>query len=437
MKKTITITEIANTSWKDHAIYTLEKRAIPSMVDGLKPSQRFILYSALKNAKDKFTKVAEIAGVIASYGYHHAETSAQDAATLMAATWKNNTPLLEGDGNFGTRLIQKASPARYIFAKVHDNFYNIFLDNHLTPPSDDEEIKIPKYYLPIIPFVLLNGVQGVATGFSTNILPYDIAEVTKLVKDHLNGKDISKKTLIPKYPHFKGKVEQNDKGGFDIVGLYELKGKTKLSITEVPYHSQYDREGYIKILDSLEENGQIVSYIEKCDENGFAFDVTLRRDFSGDIEKIFKLRKSVTENLTVIDHNNKLREYSNPIDLIKDFCNFRITYVQERIEQEKHELESTMSLIKAKMKFILLVINNKLSFKEKTKSQLKDELINLKFDINHIDPLLSMNFYHLTTDEIDKLATKYNELENRLDYCKSTTSKDEYLIDINKLLKHL
>ena len=90
-----TLSELAARDWKEYAIYTLEERAIPSMIDGLKPSQRFVLYSALKNAKDKFIKVAELAGVIASYGYHHGEASAQVAATSMAALWKNNNPLLD------------------------------------------------------------------------------------------------------------------------------------------------------------------------------------------------------------------------------------------------------------------------------------------------------------------------------------------------------
>ena len=116
--KKLKLSTIAKTKWLEHAIYTLEQRAIPSMVDGLKPVQRIILYATTKIAKDKFIKIAEIAGSCSGYGYHHGEASSQDAASLMGATWANNVRVLEGKGSFGTRLIKKASAPRYIFAKL-------------------------------------------------------------------------------------------------------------------------------------------------------------------------------------------------------------------------------------------------------------------------------------------------------------------------------
>jgi DNA topoisomerase-2 len=433
--KKVPLTVVVAKNWKEYALYTVEERAIPSMVDGLKPSQRFILYSALKNAKDRFAKVAEIAGNVSAYGYHHGETSAQGAATAMGSDWQNNNPLLEGDGNFGTRLVQKPAAARYIFAKIHKNFYNFFMDTDLCPEHIDEDIKTPKWYLPIIPYVLLNGISGVATGFATDILPYDVKEVTKLTAMYLSGKSIDGKTLLPKFPQFTGTVERTGPKSYDVVGTFELKGKTKLLITEVPYG--YDRETYVEILDTLEENGVLVNYEDQCDMNGFQFLVTLRRDFDGDIEKTFKLRKSFTENLSVIDPEGKFKIYDTPIDLIKDFCDFRLKYVQKRIEKELDILTTDMALLKAKIKFIESVIANKITFKEKSKKQLNDELIALKFKPEHIDSLLNMNFYHLTTEEIDKLGNKYLELYESCVYFKGTTAETEYRLDLEKLLKVL
>jgi DNA gyrase/topoisomerase IV subunit A len=431
--KNITLSQIAKQYWREYALYTLEDRAIPSIVDGLKPSQRFILYSALKNAKDKFIKVAEIAGNVSSYGYHHGEVSVENAATAMSSTWQNNNPLLEGDGNFGSRLIQKAAAARYIYATVSKNFFDFFTDTDLAPPNEDEDIKTPRYYLPLIPYVLLNGVSGVATGFATNILPYDAKDVTKLIMDHLSGKNIDSRKLVPKYPQFTGKIEPNIKGGWDLVGTYELKSKTKLTITEIPY--QYDRESYIEVLDALEENGVIANYSDECGMHGFQFGVTLPRNFAGDIEKVFKLRKSVMENLSVINHDGKLKEYSTPIELIKDFCDFRITYVKKRIEKEIIDLMHDMALLKSKITFIEMILANKIIFKQKSKKILIEDLIKSKFRPDHINSLLNMNFYHLTTDEIDKLSDRYLDLNDRLTYCKATTPEIEYGIDLNKLYK--
>lgn len=431
--KKITLTEIANTSWKEYSLYTLEERALPSMIDGLKPSQRFIMYSALKNARDKLAKVVEIAGSVSSYGYHHGETSAQDAAVSMASDWKNNIPLLEGKGMFGNRLVKKAASPRYIFAKVHKNFGNIFTDTHLAPEHPDEEISTPKFYLPLIPFVLLNGVDGTATGFATTILPYDINDVTKLTRDCVKGKDISKKVILPKFPQFRGKVEPNDNGGYDLVGTYDRVGKTKLVITELPY--QYDRESYIKVLDDLEEREVISDYTDNCSQEGFKFTITLKRDFDGDIEKLFKLRRSTKENLNVIDHTGKLREYNSPVDLIKDFCAIRLPYVQARIDTKIREVTDTMSLIKSKIKFIKSVIDSKVAFKNKGKKELTQHLIELKFNEAHIEHLLNMNFYHLTVEEMEKLGLKYLELEKELSYLKGTTAEVEYELDLDKLIK--
>jgi DNA gyrase/topoisomerase IV subunit A len=434
MKNKITkLSTLAERDWKEYALYTLYHRAIPSMVDGLKPSQRFILYSALKSAKDKFIKVAEIAGNVSSYGYHHGETSAQDAATAMAALWSNNVPLLEGDGNFGTRLIQKASAARYIYAKLHKNFNDLFMDTELCPVHNDPDVKIPMYYLPIIPMVLLNGVEGMATGFATNILPYHPKDVTKLTMDYLSGKNIDSKSLIPTYPDYKGTIVPNAKGGYDMLGVYELKSKTKLIITEIPYF--FSRESYVIYLDSLEEKEIIVGYDEEHNEEGFKFVINLRRNFDSDIIKTFKLKTTVTENLTVIDHNGKLAEYTTPIALIKDFCDFRVTYVQARLDKEINTLTKDMSLLKSKIKFIELVLKGNIDFKQKSKKVLVADLGTLKFPEDHIDPLLSMNFYQLTTDEIDKLSDKYLSLNDRLMYCRETTAEVEYGMNLVSLMK--
>lgn len=433
--KKLNISTIAKTRWLEHAVYTLEQRAIPSMIDGLKPVQRFILYSTIKNARDRFAKVAEIASSVSGYGYHHGESSSQDAASLMGALWANNVPVLESKGSFGTRLVRKAAAARYIHAKLGKNFDLLFKDTELAPIHDDEEHIPPKFYLPIIPYVLLNGVKGIATGFATNIMPYNAVEVTKLCKDYLSGKKIDKHVLVPSFPDFDGSVAIRPEGGFEISGCYEKKSLTKLEITELPY--DYDREKYVKILDDLEENGTIVSYLDKSKQK-FNFIVTLRRDFKDDdIEKVFKLKSAMTENLTVIDQHGKPKVYDNPVHLIKDFCDFRLIYVQKRIDAEILALIALIELLHEKARFISLVLANKIQFKGKSKASLIQELISHKFKDEHHDALLSMNFYHLTTEKIADLKAKIEDLDKRLEYCRHTTKEKEYLIDIEQVLKSL
>ena len=121
-KNTYPISSVAANEWKSFAMYTVESRAIPNMIDGLKPVQRFYLYSSLLNSKRDFKKVSAVSGIISDYGYNHGETSAASSGQLMAATWNNNICLVEGRGSFGTRLVQEAGAARYVYNRMHQNF---------------------------------------------------------------------------------------------------------------------------------------------------------------------------------------------------------------------------------------------------------------------------------------------------------------------------
>jgi DNA topoisomerase-2 len=167
------VSELAKNEWKEFALYTVEARAIPSMVDGMKPSQRFYLYSSIKNTPRDFKKVESVMGTVTDYGYNHGTGSAGASGQMMASEWANNICLVEGRGSFGTRLVQTAAAPRYTQTRLHPNFHKYVKDIDLSPKHSDPEHHPPAFYIPIIPLVLANGVKGIATGFATNILPRD------------------------------------------------------------------------------------------------------------------------------------------------------------------------------------------------------------------------------------------------------------------------
>jgi len=139
------ISSVAKNEWLSFAMYTVESRAIPNMIDGLKPVQRFYLYSSLLNSKRDFKKVSAVAGIISDYGYNHGEASAAGAGQLMAATWNNNVCLVEGRGSFGTRLVQEAGAARYVYTRVHENFNKYIKDLDLSPAHEDPQHEPPAF----------------------------------------------------------------------------------------------------------------------------------------------------------------------------------------------------------------------------------------------------------------------------------------------------
>jgi len=434
---TYAVSKLAANEWKDFALYTVESRAIPNMVDGMKPVQRFYLYSSIQNSKKEFKKVSAIAGVLSSFGYNHGETSAAGAGQLMAAEWSNNVCLVEGRGSFGTRLVQEAAAARYTYTRLHKNFDQYICDIDLAPEHADPEHEPPAFYVPVIPLVLANGVKGIATGFATNILPRDPVDIARACKEYVETGDIVSKVSI-KFPDFTGTIEYNkDEDRYTCLGTYELKSKTMLLITEVPYG--YDRETYVKILDKLEDDNIIVSYEDQCDKNGFQFEVKLKQSVASTLDhdsivKTFKLSKAIPENLTVIDFNGKLREYSDERDLIKDFCEFRNTILNKRIELRKTEYSEELRWLTVKMEFIQSVIDNNIKFKNQKKDAVsKQILVETSALETDCDRLLRINIMNLTDEMVKQLKAELETVKGHLKFWKSTSVKEQFLNDLNLL----
>ena len=431
------ISNVAKSEWLDFAMYTVESRAIPNMIDGMKPVQRFYVYSSIKNSKTDFKKVSAVSGVVSDYGYNHGESSAAGAGQLMAAEWSNNICLVEGRGSFGTRLVQAAAAPRYTYTRLHKNFNKYIKDIDLAPVHEDPEHEPPRFYVPVIPLVLTNGVKGIATGFATNILPRSPEDLIRACKEYVETGNISKKVRV-KFPDFNGTVTYDPEDArYSCNGKFERKSKTQLTITEVPYG--YDREGYVQVLDKLEEAGHIVSYDDLCDKTGFKFEIKLKQNISAnwDDQKIisaFKLSKAFSENLTVIDHRGKLKEYKNELDLIRDFCDYRNTILQERINLRKKESEELARWLTVKMEFIQAVLDDKIKFKNQKKAEVAKQILAETSALEKdIDNLLRINILSLTDEMVKQLLKDISDAKKDLKYWMETTTKKQFLNDLEEL----
>jgi DNA gyrase/topoisomerase IV subunit A len=431
------ISNVAKNEWRSFALYTVESRAIPNMIDGLKPVNRMTLYSCIENASKEYKKVSAIAGVISDYGYNHGETSAASALQLMAAEWGNNICLVEGRGSFGSRLIPSPAAPRYTYVRLHQNFNLYIKDLDLAPEHSDPEHIPPAYYIPVIPLVLVNGSKGIATGFATDILPRSLEGVTRACKEYITTGKIKNRVPV-KFPQFNGRVEYNEEENrFYSYGNFERRGKTVLVISEVPYG--IDRETYVSFLDKLEENGVISSYEDLCDKDGFCFEVKLKQSTSANwadekIYKEFRLVKTYTENLTVIDQNGKLKEYSDERDLIVDFCNFRNGILQRRIDLRKAEFFEEGRWLKVKMQFIQKVIGGKIDFKNKKKNDVSKQIMSCTDALeSDIERLLKINLLSLTDEMVQELQKQIIEIDKSYNFWSNTTTKEQFLSDLKSL----
>ena len=180
-----TISEFLSQEYKEFSLYTIENRAIPSVIDGFKPTHRKIIHvsnSIWKTGNEKPLKVFQLAGKVASDAfYHHGNSSLESAIITSAQSFKNNLPLLEEIGQFGSLRSPEPAAARYIGTKLHNNFKLLYKDSELLTFREEEgEFIEPHFFLPIIPTVLVNGSSGIAVGFSSNILNRNMKSLNML-----------------------------------------------------------------------------------------------------------------------------------------------------------------------------------------------------------------------------------------------------------------
>jgi DNA topoisomerase-2 len=265
-------------------------RSIPLVIDGFKPSQRKILYGAFLRGLDKDeVKVSQLAGFVSDKAaYHHGENSLNGAIVGMAQnfTGSNNINILKPVGQFGTKMKggkDYASP-RYIWTTFDDLTTLIFnpLDNPILINQYDDGILIePMHYIPIIPMILVNGTEGIGTGFSTKIPPFNPIDIINNIKNIINNKKIQK--MIPWWKNFKGKVVEIEENIYEIHGVYKIK-KDKLIITELPigeWTSNY-KEFLEKILIDKKKDNSFISYTDSNTDTAVYFELTFKNDYLSD-----------------------------------------------------------------------------------------------------------------------------------------------------------
>jgi DNA topoisomerase-2 len=173
-------------------------RSIPCVVDGFKPGQRKILFSCFKRNLKSEIKVAQLAGYVSEHSaYHHGEVSLCMTIVNMAQNFigSNNLNLLQPLGQFGTRLQggKDAASPRYIFTNLSSLARTIFHpddDPILKYLNDDGQSIEPEWYIPILPMILVNGGEGIGTGWSTAIPNYNPKDIVDNIYRLMRGEEM-------------------------------------------------------------------------------------------------------------------------------------------------------------------------------------------------------------------------------------------------------
>ncbi len=322
-KKRITFDEFIN---KDLIQFSHEDniRSIPNICDGLKPSQRKILYGAFKRKlENEEIKVAQLSGYISEHtGYHHGEASLQGAIVGMAQDYcgSNNINLLKPLGNFGSRRMggKDAASARYIFTQLGDLTRLIYINKDepiLEHNIEEGDVVEPVNYYPIIPMILVNGSEGIGTGFSTDIPPFNPEDIISNIKKYLKGTEFSKlDELVPWFKGFIGTIEKVNENTYNSIGKATVISESCVHITELPIGTW--TQDYIDFLSGLIQKEELI-YDYENNSGNFKIDIKLyfknselqKLIKSDNIEKRLKLITPIKTSNMHVYKNNVITKY--------------------------------------------------------------------------------------------------------------------------------
>jgi len=424
-------------------------RGIGNFIDGAKPSSRKVIH-AVKNLKEK-TKVASLAArIVDTLEYLHGQVSLEGVISGMAQNYpgSNNINILEPKGDFGSVCIQKAGASRYIYInkeKIYDTIFRS-VDEHVLIEQEFEGTKIePQFYVPIIPMLLVNGSEGIGTGFAQKILPRNINEITEYIKNVISGKK-NKNDILPYFNGFKGEIKKLDGFSYEIYGKFERQNTSTILVTELPIG--YDIEKYCAILAKLEDDKIITDFTDKSEpkENKFLFEIKASREFvKKDDEFIIntlKLIKRVTENFTCIGENNEIVEFKSDTEILDGYIKVRLTYYEKRKAYLIKKIKEDLMIAGSKFFFVKLVLEDKIKVYRQTKQFILDQIsANSSFPFFKVDDsfnyLVNMPIHSFSTDTISTLKEDIEKKKLQLKEITDITIQDMWLKELKELQKEL
>jgi len=439
-------------------------------MDGFKPSQRKIFFTWLKkNPRDEL-KVAQFSGAVSELsGYHHGEESLNKAIVAMAQDYvgSNNLNLFMPNGQFGTRLEggnDSASP-RYIFTELNPLAEKIFIpaDKEILTYLDDDGKQIePEFYIPIIPMILVNGSNGIGTGYSTNVPLFNPVDIAENYLTKLNGGDFQ--PIYPYYKGFRGKIIQLSESSFLTKGRYNIKSYKVIEITELPI-GRWTNE-YKDFLESLlvgkkKENNKDVGFLKSV-KNGstetnvyfeievsqevlkqWAKDKTCSNENIDIIERELQLTSKINlSNMHLFDERNMIRKYSSVMEIMQHFFEVRYGFYVKRKDYLLQELDREITLLQQKVRFLDCVIRREIDVGRSTVEELEallEEKHFLKFGDKDSQPnydyLIDIKIRTITVDHFQRLQAMLQQKSQEHHQISMTSVEEMWKTDLREFLE--
>jgi DNA topoisomerase-2 len=422
------------------------RRSIPSVLDGLKPSQRKVLFACFKRNLTNEIKVAQLAGYVSEHAaYHHGENSLQDTIVSMAQTFvgSNNINLLEPNGTFGSRLHggKDAASSRYIFTQLSSIARKIFPiedDPVLTVNTEDGVPIEPETYVPIIPMVLVNGAMGIGTGYSTNILMHNPQDIIDAVRSRIN--QTAKPLLNPWYKHFTGTIKQvngNATPQYVISGKYVVENPEMVRVVELPVGTWTSK--YIEYLERLVLNKTLTSYTDHSTESTVDIILQFPKPPSN-LGAVLKLKtKKYTSNMYLFNKDGCISKYSSVDDIVDEFFSVRWEMYERRKSLQLEGFEEKLAVAQNKTRFVTAVLDEHIDLRLSL-TEISDFLVENDFDLGEngtYDYLTGMRLASLSRENVDKLIKSTSLLEEEMQRLRTQTVADMWLRELDDLERYM
>ncbi|MDZ4815605.1 MAG: DNA gyrase subunit A [Verrucomicrobiota bacterium] len=482
----INIADEIKASFLDYSMSVITSRALPDVRDGLKPSQRRILYAMYNDLSltpnKKHLKCARIVGETMGKYHPHGDGAIYPTLVHMAQSWSMRDTLIDGQGNFGSVEGDPPAAMRYTEARL-THLGAVMMDDLEKDtvdfqPNYDEERTEPTVLPSAFPNLLVNGGVGIAVGMATNLPPHNLGEVIEAICAQIEDPSIKIEKLNkivkgPDFPTgcsilgFSGIKEYFSTGRGSIrvrgtVGLEPMQGgKEKIVVTEIPYG--VNRATLVERIAEL-VNEKVITDItairDESDENTRVV-IELKRDAIAKvvINNLYKhtaLETSFSVHMLALDHGR-------PKTLgIKEIINLYIEHRREviirRTRFDLRHAESRAEVLEAYLialanldEFIKIIRGSKSRDEARTKLQSFEfseaqvekigiiirqqaRLVNGRYAFSEAqtDAILELRLYQLTGLEHDKIKAEYGELIKKISDLLDILAKESRVLTIIK-----
>ncbi|KAI9685554.1 MAG: DNA topoisomerase 2 [Bathelium mastoideum] len=479
--ESITIDDFVN---KELILFSMADnlRSIPSMMDGLKPGQRKILYTMFRRNLKKDQKVVELAGTVMGLtAYAYGDTSLQQTIVGLAQNFvgSNNINCLEPSGNFGSRLQggSDAASARYIYTRLAPIARKIFhaADEPLLAYHTDDGSNIePEMYMPVVPLVLINGADGIGTGWSTSIPNYSPEDIVENLKLRMAG--TSKDDMKPMKPFFRGftgEIEDVGGGRYRFAGKIQQTGDNEVEISELPIRmwTQTFKDKLEDIIRAEKVPSFIKDYTDYNTPEKVHFIIKMDdKHMESSLQKgllaMFKLESYMsTTNLVCFDSQGRIQKYNTVNDILEEFYHVRLGMYQKRKQHLLGELQKELEKLTNQARFVRMICDSELVVAKKKKQVLIEELKSLNFKAfpkvkdakkageqeevvpddeedeskneadNGYNYLLGMAIWSLTMERVEKLEQRIGDVEQDIDKLVRLSPKDIWNTDLDEFIE--